>query len=116
MNDAQNIAPVVRFASFEVNFCSRELHKHGMRIRMEEKPFQILEMLLESPGQVVTRKLLREKLWPDTYVGYERAEPAIRRNTPAAWLSLHRSGHHARQICSRCQENAPRSSLRELRL
>jgi TolB-like protein len=71
MNDAQSTAPVVRFGAFEVNLCSRELRKHGMRIRMEEKPFQILEMLLESAGQVVTRKLLRERLWPDVYVGYE---------------------------------------------
>src|SRR5260370_27150223 len=71
MNDAQNIAAVVRFASFEISLCSRELRKHGMRIRMEEKPFQILEMLLERAGHVVTRRALRERLWPDTYVGYE---------------------------------------------
>jgi len=61
----------MRFGTFEVNFQSRELRKHGMRIRLEEKPFQILEMLLERAGQVVTRKALRERLWPDTYVGYE---------------------------------------------
>src|SRR6266480_1715200 len=72
MNDAQSVAPVVRFGTFEVNLHSRELRKHGMRIRLEEKPFQILEMLLERAGHVVTRKALRERLWPDTYVGYER--------------------------------------------
>ncbi len=71
MNDAQSAAPLIRFGTFEVNLHSRELRKHGMRIRLEEKPFQILEMLLESAGQVVTRKALRERLWPDTYVGYE---------------------------------------------
>ena len=71
MNDAQSTDPVVRFATFEVNLCSRELRKHGMRIRIEEKPFQILEMLLDSAGQAVSRKLLREKLWPDTYVAFE---------------------------------------------
>src|SRR2546425_6859971 len=73
MNDAQIAAPVVRFGTFEVNLQSRELRKHGMRIRLEEKPFQILEMLLERNGQVVTRKTLRERLWPDTYVGYEHS-------------------------------------------
>src|SRR6266571_5615824 len=73
MNDAQSVAPVVRFGTFEVNLHSRELRKHGMRIRLEEKPFQILEMLLERNGQVVTRKTLRERLWPDTYVGYEHS-------------------------------------------
>jgi TolB-like protein len=71
MNDAQSVAPVVRFGTFEVNLHSRELRKHGMRIRLEQKPFQILELLLECAGHVVTRRTLREKLWPDTVVGYE---------------------------------------------
>jgi TolB-like protein len=71
MNDAKAAAPVLRFGTFEVNFRSRELRKHGMRIRMEEKPFQILELLLEHAGQVVGRRTLRERLWPDTIVGYE---------------------------------------------
>jgi TolB-like protein len=71
MNDTQSAAPLVRFGTFEVNLHSRELRKYGMRIRLEEKPFQILEMLLERAGQVVTRRMLRERLWPDTYVGYE---------------------------------------------
>jgi TolB-like protein len=71
MNDSQNAAPLVRFGTFEVNLQSRELRKHGMRLRMEEKPFQILELLLEHAGQAVSRRSLREKLWPDTVVGYE---------------------------------------------
>jgi TolB-like protein/DNA-binding winged helix-turn-helix (wHTH) protein len=71
MNDTQSAAPLVRFGTFEVNLHSRELRKHGMRIRMEEKPFQILELLLERAGHVVTRRTLRERLWPDTVVGYE---------------------------------------------
>ena len=71
MNDVQIAAPVVCFGTFEVNLHSRELRKHGMRIRLEEKPFQILEMLLARAGQVVTRRTLRERLWPDTYVGFE---------------------------------------------
>ena len=71
MNDAQSVASVVRFGTFEVNLHSRELRKYGMRIRLEEKPFQILEMLLDHAGHVVTRRMLRERLWPDTVVGYE---------------------------------------------
>src|SRR5207302_8787062 len=71
MNDAQSVAPVVRFGTFEVNLNSHELRKHGMRIRLEEKPFQILELLLEHARHVVTRRALREKLWPDTVVAYE---------------------------------------------
>ncbi|HTF23500.1 MAG TPA: winged helix-turn-helix domain-containing protein [Candidatus Limnocylindria bacterium] len=71
MNDAQSAAQIVRFGTFEVNLHSHELRKHGMRIRLEEKPFQILELLLERAGHVVTRRALREKLWPDAVVGYE---------------------------------------------
>jgi TolB-like protein len=71
MPEAQSASCVIRFGTFEINLHSREVRKHGMRIRLEEKPFQILEMLLEHPGLVVTRRTLRERLWPDTYVGYE---------------------------------------------
>ncbi len=71
MKDSESVALAARFGAFEVNFPSREIRKHGMRIRMEEKPFQILELLLEHSGEVVTRSTLREKLWPDTVVGYE---------------------------------------------
>jgi cholera toxin transcriptional activator len=42
-----------------------------MRMRLEEKPFQILEMLLERAGDVVTRQTLSERLWPNVHVGYE---------------------------------------------
>lgn len=73
MIEAQSSIPLLRFGTFEVDLQSRELRKHGMRIRLEEKPFQILEMLLNRAGQVVTRKSLREKLWPDTHVGYEHS-------------------------------------------
>ena len=62
-----------RFANFEVDLRSRELRKHGVRMRLAEKPFQILELLLANAGAVVTRKALREKLWPDTHVGYEHS-------------------------------------------
>jgi len=71
---ASKTAPLaVRFGTFEVDFESRELRKRGLRVRLEEKPFQILELLLERPGGVVTRQMLREKLWPDTHVGYEQS-------------------------------------------
>jgi TolB-like protein len=73
MNDAQLGPLVVRFGNFEVDFQARELRKKGMRVRLEEKPFQILELLLQRAGQVVTRLALREKLWPDTVVEYERS-------------------------------------------
>jgi TolB-like protein len=71
MKDCESAGLGVRFGAFEVDFRSREVRKHGMRIGIEEKPFQILELLLERAGHVVTRRMLREKLWPDTVVGYE---------------------------------------------
>jgi TolB-like protein/Tfp pilus assembly protein PilF len=63
---------IVRFGTFEVDLESRELRKQGLYLRLEEKPFQILELLLEQAGRVVTRRALREKLWPDTHVGYDQ--------------------------------------------
>ena len=73
MTDVKNLPSLVRFGAFEVSFESRELRKHGMRIQLEEKPFQILETLIESAGQVVRRKTLCEKLWPDTYVAFDHS-------------------------------------------
>src|SRR4029077_10865408 len=63
---------IVRFGTFEVDLESRELRKAGMHARPEKKPFRILELLLEQAGHVVTRRALREKLWPDTHVGYDQ--------------------------------------------
>jgi eukaryotic-like serine/threonine-protein kinase len=61
-----------RFASFEVNFTSRELRKHGVRVRLPGQPFDILAMLLERAGEVVTREELRQRLWSaDTFVDFE---------------------------------------------
>jgi TolB-like protein/Tfp pilus assembly protein PilF len=71
--DSPSSRRALRFSSFEVDLESHELRKHGMRLRIAEKPFQILELLLDRAGQVVTRKALKEKLWPDTHVGFEHS-------------------------------------------
>src|SRR5213594_3012269 len=64
--------PAVRFGSFEVNPRTGELRKQGIRIKLHEKPFQVLLALLEHPGEVVTRKELQERLWPgDTFIEFE---------------------------------------------
>ncbi len=73
MNEAQLSLRLMRFGTFEIDLQSRELRKHGMRLRIEEQLFQILEMLLHRSGQVVTRRSLRERLWPDTHVGYDHS-------------------------------------------
>ena len=73
MPEMQNLSSIVCFGAYEANLQSRELRKHGLRIRLEEKPFRILEMLLGNAGQVVKRETLCARLWPDTYVGFEHS-------------------------------------------
>src|SRR5881398_381118 len=62
------------FGIFEVVLRAAQLRKHGVRIKLQEQPFQILSLLLEHPGEVVTRDELREKLWPaHTFVDFDRS-------------------------------------------
>jgi TolB-like protein/DNA-binding winged helix-turn-helix (wHTH) protein/Tfp pilus assembly protein PilF len=65
----------VCFGIFEVDFAARELRKHGIRIKLRgEQPFQVLSILLERPGEVITREELCKKLWPaDTFVDFEHS-------------------------------------------
>src|SRR6516164_8511673 len=56
------------FGPFELDLRRGELRKEGRRIRLQEQPFQILRMLLESPGEVVSREEIRKRLWPDDTV------------------------------------------------
>jgi DNA-binding winged helix-turn-helix (wHTH) protein/Tol biopolymer transport system component len=64
---------VTRFGVFELDLQSRELRKQGMKIRLQGQPVQILVMLLERPGEVVTREELQKKLWAsDTFVDFEQ--------------------------------------------
>jgi len=63
-----------RFGVFEVDLRAAELRKRGVRIKLQEQPFRILSLLLEHPGEVVTREELREKLWPaHTFVDFDRS-------------------------------------------
>ncbi len=62
----------VRFGAFEVDLHSGELHKQGIKIKLHDQPFQVLAMLLEHPGDLVTREHLHQKLWPaDTFVDFD---------------------------------------------
>ena len=63
---------VLQFGTFEVDLRAGDLRKSGARIRLQEQPFQILTMLLEKPGEVITREELQQKLWPaDTFVDFD---------------------------------------------
>ncbi len=53
----------VRFGVFEVDLRAGELRKNGRKIRLQEQPFQVLTLLLEQSGEVVTREDLRQRLW-----------------------------------------------------
>jgi TolB-like protein/DNA-binding winged helix-turn-helix (wHTH) protein/Tfp pilus assembly protein PilF len=65
-------APTFRFGVFELDPRAGELRKKGMKIRLQGQPVEILAMLLERPGEVVTREELQKKLWPaDTFVDFE---------------------------------------------
>jgi TolB-like protein/DNA-binding winged helix-turn-helix (wHTH) protein len=72
---------VLSFGVFQVNVAARELRKHGVRIRLPGQPFCVLSILLEKPGQIVSREEMRDKLWDsDTFVDYERSlNSAIRK-------------------------------------
>ncbi len=64
----------LRFGVFDVDLRTAELRKHGVRIRLEEQPFHILTLLLECPGELVTREELRQRLWSaDTFVDFDRS-------------------------------------------
>ena len=63
---------IARFGVYEADLDTRQLAKSGLRIRVQDQPFQILALLLERQGQVVTREELKEKLWPgDTFVEFD---------------------------------------------
>jgi TolB-like protein/DNA-binding winged helix-turn-helix (wHTH) protein len=71
----------VRTGLFQIDFASGELHKEGRKVPVQEQPFRVLAILLERPGEVVTREQLQAKLWPaDTYVGFDEGlNTAIRK-------------------------------------
>ncbi len=65
---------LIRFGQYEVDVASGELRKSGVKIRLQEQPFQVLVALLERPGEVVTREELQRRLWPaDTFVDFDHS-------------------------------------------
>src|SRR5690242_11773160 len=99
--DAQRL---LRFESFELDVRSRELRKGKSRIRLQEQPFEILRLMLERPGDVVTREELARRLWPaGTFVDFEHSlNAAVKRlraalgddaDNPRFVETLHRRGY-----------------------
>jgi TolB-like protein/DNA-binding winged helix-turn-helix (wHTH) protein len=71
MQQAELSARNLKFGVFEVDLRAGELTKHGRRVRLQDQPFQLLAMLLEKPGALVTREELHVKLWPETTVDFD---------------------------------------------
>ncbi len=68
MAEAVRSSRLVRFGTFEVDRPAGELRKSGVKLKLTGQPFQVLTILLERPGEVVTREELQKRLWPDTFV------------------------------------------------
>jgi len=65
-------ARTIRFDVFEVDLHAAQLRKHGFRIRLQEQPFAVLALMLERPGEAITREEFRHSLWPsDTFVDFD---------------------------------------------
>jgi Tol biopolymer transport system component/DNA-binding winged helix-turn-helix (wHTH) protein len=62
---------IIRFGAFEADMQTGELRKNGQKLKLSGQPFQVLAILLERPGDVVTRKEFQNRLWPDTFVDFE---------------------------------------------
>ncbi|MGD0403183.1 MAG: winged helix-turn-helix domain-containing protein [Candidatus Acidiferrales bacterium] len=127
-NLAMEAAPQTRrtrFGPFEVDLRSGEIHKHGIRLKLQDQPFQVLAVLLEHPGEVVTRDELHQKLWPaDTFVDFDTGlNSAIKKlrdvlsdsaDEPRYIETLHRRGY--RFIAPVENGAAPKSAPSELRV
>ena len=93
-----------RFGRFEIDSRTRELRKDGVRLRLQDQPFALLALMLEHPGELLTRDELRDRLWPDgTFVDFEHGvNAAIKRlravlgdnaERPRFVETLHRRGY-----------------------
>jgi TolB-like protein/DNA-binding winged helix-turn-helix (wHTH) protein len=74
INDATAAHPLIRFGVFELDLRASELRKKGVKVKLQDQPCQILAMLLEHPGEIVSREDLRNRLWQrDTFVDFDHS-------------------------------------------
>src|SRR5262249_15801096 len=71
VNSLPYIPRKLRFGTFEVDLELRELRNRGVRVRLQQKPFQVLEILLKNPGSLVRREELMKQLWSDLHVNFD---------------------------------------------
>jgi len=73
MKHSSSLPPTFRFGVFELSPSSGELRKRGLKIRLQGQPVEILALLLQRPGETITREELQKRLWPaDTFVDFEQ--------------------------------------------
>lgn len=73
MKEMGPLAEIVRFGTFQLDQKARELHKAGVKVRLQDQPFRVLAVLVNRAGQVVTREELRQEIWPtDVYVAFDQ--------------------------------------------
>src|SRR5262245_42751377 len=96
---------ILRFGDFELDVRSRELRRGSASVRLQEQPLEILRLMLERPGDVITRDELRQRLWPDgTFVDFEHSLNAAIKRLRAA---LGDDADHPRYV-----ETVPRRGYR----
>src|SRR6266513_3296247 len=116
MEHLRSVRASVRFAAFELDSRAGELRKQGAKVKLQEQPFQILQILLQRPGEVVTREELQQKIWPsDTFVDFDHGiNNAIKRlrealgdtaETPCYVETLPRRGY---RFIGKIEREAPR--------
>jgi len=91
MRDEPPHGSQLRFDAYHVDLRTGEVHKRGRRIRLAGRPFQILALLLEQPGELLTRKELQARLWPaDTFVDFEHGVNAAIQTLRRALCDSHK--------------------------
>jgi Tol biopolymer transport system component/DNA-binding winged helix-turn-helix (wHTH) protein len=81
MSLQSKLPQILRFGVFQLDVRAGELHKNGVKLKLQEQPFQVLCLLLEDPGEMVSREEIRNRLWPaDTFVDFDHSlNAAIKR-------------------------------------
>src|SRR5579864_960721 len=122
----QHNSRIARFGVFEVDLSAGELRKNGVKLRLQGQPFQVLVLLLERAGDVVTREEMRAALWPsDTFVDFDHSlNTAINKvretlgdsaSSPRFLETLPRRGYRFIAPVQKQPENAGTDALPEMR-
>jgi TolB-like protein/Flp pilus assembly protein TadD len=116
MDGAAKVRRVIHFGEFELDDFARELRRQGTRLRLQDQPLQLLQILLQRPGEIVTREELQQKVWPsDTFVDFDHGiNNAIKRlrealgdtaDTPRFVETLPRRGY---RFIGKIEQDPPR--------